>query len=306
MSLIMLAIGGLLALLGVYAMASGFPVIEVERGWAMVISGAVLLSGGLVVAALGIVVRTINGLKGGFLTVAAPSHHDVPSLAPSVVATPAQQAAEPVPAFAVAAPAVAAVLATSAGYGAGHEAAPHEAAEPHHEPEVREPAVEPVDHVPEDHSPEPVAAEPAPHEMFERKPFGQGWHEQDFSAFDLDAPHEPVAVHTPEPPSAPEPHPLEPREVPSALDHAEPAHEPTPVHVSEPAPEPVVDHAAEPVADAPSTALETPPNSLSVIGRYDSDGTSYVMYSDGSIEAQSETGVFRFNSMAELKAFIEG
>ena len=45
---------------------------------------------------------------------------------------------------------------------------------------------------------------------------------------------------------------------------------------------------------------------LSVIGRYDSDGTSYVMYSDGSIEAQSEAGVFRFNSMAELKAFIEG
>ena len=43
-----------------------------------------------------------------------------------------------------------------------------------------------------------------------------------------------------------------------------------------------------------------------MIGRYDSDGTSYVMYSDGSIEAQSETGVFRFNSMAELKAFIEG
>ena len=42
-----------------------------------------------------------------------------------------------------------------------------------------------------------------------------------------------------------------------------------------------------------------------MIGRYESDGTSYVMYADGAIEAQSEAGVYRFASMAELKAFIE-
>ena len=35
------------------------------------------------------------------------------------------------------------------------------------------------------------------------------------------------------------------------------------------------------------------------------DGTTYVMFSDGSIEAQSEQGVYRFGSMAELKAFFE-
>ncbi|MCX8255424.1 MAG: hypothetical protein OTI36_15695, partial [Beijerinckiaceae bacterium] len=92
-------------------------------------------------------------------------------------------------------------------------------------------------------------------------------------------------THEPAPHAvAPTPEPLLPSEAPAA------AHEPAP----------------EPVAEAPSTAPETPEGNLSVIGRYDSDGTSYVMYSDGSIEAQSESGVFRFGSMAELKAFIEG
>jgi hypothetical protein len=42
-----------------------------------------------------------------------------------------------------------------------------------------------------------------------------------------------------------------------------------------------------------------------VIGRYESGGTSYVMFADGSIEASTENGVFRFASMAELKSFIE-
>jgi hypothetical protein len=44
---------------------------------------------------------------------------------------------------------------------------------------------------------------------------------------------------------------------------------------------------------------------LVIVGRYESEGTSYVMYADGSIEARSERGVFHFQSMAELKAFME-
>ena len=56
----------------------------------------------------------------------------------------------------------------------------------------------------------------------------------------------------------------------------------------------------------PATAAETPASEAAVIGRYEADGTSYIMYADGSIEAQSEGGIYRFRSMAELKAFIEG
>ncbi len=48
-----------------------------------------------------------------------------------------------------------------------------------------------------------------------------------------------------------------------------------------------------------------PPAEPSLIGRYEAEGTAYLMFDDGSIEAQSEAGVFRFASMADLKAFIE-
>jgi hypothetical protein len=59
---------------------------------------------------------------------------------------------------------------------------------------------------------------------------------------------------------------------------------------SEPAPEP---EAAE--------QNEGPPT---VIGTYNSGENKYVMYSDGSIEAETPQGFFRFSSLDELKEFI--
>jgi hypothetical protein len=41
-----------------------------------------------------------------------------------------------------------------------------------------------------------------------------------------------------------------------------------------------------------------------VIGTYNSGDNKYVMFSDGSIEAQTPSGVFRFQSLDELKEFI--
>jgi hypothetical protein len=55
--------------------------------------------------------------------------------------------------------------------------------------------------------------------------------------------------------------------------------------------------------DAPEALHPAP--SPAIIGHYESDGTVYVMFADGSIEARSESGVYRFGSMAELKAFVE-
>lgn len=68
----------------------------------------------------------------------------------------------------------------------------------------------------------------------------------------------------------------------------------------EPAPEP------EP---AEAEALREPasteePRSATVIGTYNSGDNTYVMFSDGSIEAQTPGGVFRFQSLDELKQFI--
>lgn len=60
-----------------------------------------------------------------------------------------------------------------------------------------------------------------------------------------------------------------------------------------------------PLAAEPEGAEQAAADEPSVIGRYEAEGTSYIMFSDGSIEAQSERGVARFGSMAELKAYFE-
>jgi hypothetical protein len=41
-----------------------------------------------------------------------------------------------------------------------------------------------------------------------------------------------------------------------------------------------------------------------VVGTYSSGGNTYIMYSDGSIRAETPTGLYRFDSLDELKAFI--
>ena len=42
-----------------------------------------------------------------------------------------------------------------------------------------------------------------------------------------------------------------------------------------------------------------------VVGRYEANGASYVLFSDGTIEVETETGTHRFASMADLKEHIE-
>jgi hypothetical protein len=72
---------------------------------------------------------------------------------------------------------------------------------------------------------------------------------------------------------------------------------------SEPEPEPPEAEHEPSYHMAP--AVEPPIAEPAIIGRYEAEGTSYLMFADGSIEAQSAAGIFRFASMAELKAFIE-
>lgn len=62
--------------------------------------------------------------------------------------------------------------------------------------------------------------------------------------------------------------------------------------------------------DASPAPEDTAPDSSkrtatpTVVGTYDSGGNHYVMFSDGSIEAETPNGVFRFASLDELKDFI--
>jgi len=70
-------------------------------------------------------------------------------------------------------------------------------------------------------------------------------------------------------------------------------------------PEPPAEEAAleEPSQEPP--APTSGQGELAIVGQYESEGTSYIMYSDGSIEARTEHAVFHFKSIAELKAFME-
>jgi hypothetical protein len=54
----------------------------------------------------------------------------------------------------------------------------------------------------------------------------------------------------------------------------------------------------------PEAQAEEPATATTIIGTYTSGDNRYVMYSDGSIEAETPQGLFHFNSLDELKDFI--
>ena len=60
-----------------------------------------------------------------------------------------------------------------------------------------------------------------------------------------------------------------------------------------------------PVDSTEAVAAAQEPSEPAIIGRYETEGTLYVMYADGSIDAETATGIFRFESLAALKAHIE-
>jgi hypothetical protein len=53
-------------------------------------------------------------------------------------------------------------------------------------------------------------------------------------------------------------------------------------------------------------AIETPEAPPSLIGRYSSGGASYMIFADGSIEAETRDGTFRFASMGDFKHYLAG
>ncbi|CAN1508675.1 hypothetical protein MCEMSEM23_00711 [Rhabdaerophilaceae bacterium] len=83
---------------------------------------------------------------------------------------------------------------------------------------------------------------------------------------------------------------------------------------AEPEPQPEVTPRAVPglIADADSAALDAanvalePLDKLEIVGAYDSGGTRFTMYSDGSVTAVGENVDRRFPSLDALRAFIDG
>jgi hypothetical protein len=72
----------------------------------------------------------------------------------------------------------------------------------------------------------------------------------------------------------------------------------------EPASEPESPAEPEPAAEAAPAAEDEVPEPV-VVGRYNAGSASYVMYSNGMIEVETDSGTHQFASMQDLKAFIE-
>ncbi len=51
-------------------------------------------------------------------------------------------------------------------------------------------------------------------------------------------------------------------------------------------------------------AIAHPEAAPQVVGRYTAGGAKYMIYSDGTIEAETEEGAFRFASMGEFKSYV--
>jgi hypothetical protein len=68
--------------------------------------------------------------------------------------------------------------------------------------------------------------------------------------------------------------------------------------------EPAVSEKADQETPSEAEAASDEQGPATVIGTYNSGDNKYVMFSDGSIEAQTPSGTFRFQSLDELKEFI--
>jgi hypothetical protein len=53
-------------------------------------------------------------------------------------------------------------------------------------------------------------------------------------------------------------------------------------------------------------ALQEPEAAPTLVGRYSAGGANYMIFSDGTIEAETDQGAFRFASMNDFKKYLAG
>lgn len=259
---------------GCAAVIQGFPYVRLESGLAMVIAGSVAASSGAVLLGLGVLALSFRRVARAIAQIPASGPREAtPLAAPNPAPPPAPIAADEGRGRPPILPAAPAFIVPSV-------------VEPPFDPE--RPRIEPN----LDFRPETVAPMPA----------------------DLPKPvRADLTPQPPAPPAIPRGPILPPREAPK-LEMPQPA-APRP----EPAPAagviaPEDDLFAAPESPPEPTARPTPapeptapgPETRTVVGRYASGGNTYVMFENGSIEAETPQGRFTFASLDELKAFVDG
>lgn len=341
MAWLLVAVGALMAAAGLYVIGYSALNTRFEEYWTAMTAGSTLVAGGIITVAIGFATRALRDLRAQLSihpvavtaspTAAIAPPASLPANEPERLlkrpTEPMPQALQPPPLQQeIAAPSSIATPAPA------HEAEPleppHTAAAPTSVPVAHELPVAPPEAVPGDlitaaeqyhpgpaHPPEDeFAAAPPPIDDMKPEPprpvsprssephqMPDDWLDRAFADLDQELPinapalRSPVTPYRQDVPVKTEPHPLRPAPSP------DPAHAPN----RELATAPSVVAAPNSQEPAPAPPPASQPPTSAVIGRYEADGTSYVMYADGSIEAQSSAGVYRFSSMAELKSFIE-
>ncbi len=367
MSYLVLALGALLSLCGAFAIYAGFGIIQVERGWASVIAGASVLSGGIVTIALGFILHKLSGLhtllKSGKGLTPMPrgaAENDAgelrpePGLAFNPEASMVSEVGTPTAVMPPAAslrswpqrqtrPNLAAARSVLKPRGASpsargtiepdfapprhpiiSRAAPGVSSatmEPPYEPGIAIPGEAAAATSEDEGQTRPASATEAPAESAsdaERQP----------GLFDgekaIEPPIETELQETRPGPGEPVTE-SGPREAWSAEaasidaifgeDHLverdptldarkEGAIEPASLDLAPPF-KSETPPSEDPLQRSAQVALAAGEAGLTIVGRFETEGTTYVMYAGGSIEARSERGVFHFKSMAELKSFLE-
>jgi hypothetical protein len=331
----LLALSSVMILGGIAAVVQGFPYVRLESGLAMVIGGSTAASAGVVLLGLTAIVYRLLKLHGAVSEWRTASPQiDIPA-APSAGTVPWEASTPEAPAFAAPEvappqrPSLAGIGAAGAGAaglaglslgalrpgGRGSEPVfedPAPSAEP--QPSVAEPLL--PDLLPETapprasdddlfRAPEPAHA-PAP--AFSEPVTASVVAPRDEERIEVDPPavgpiglrsflDEPAPAPTAQAPSAqPEPSPEPEASASQELQGSGPqdeAQEPEARELEVQEPE-----AQEPESEA--TAAEE----RHAVGSYASGANTYVMFSDGSIEADTPRGRFTFGSLDELKSFV--
>jgi hypothetical protein len=265
---------------GCAAVIQGFPYVRLESGLAMVIAGSVAASSGAVLLGLGVLAVSFRRVARAIEQVPTSGPRQVPPESAPLATTLSPPGAAP----------------NTADEGRARlpilPAAPAFIVPPVVEPpfDPERPRIEPnLDLPPEAASPvpadlpKPVRAEPT-----------------------LYAPASPNVPRGPILPSQPETPRSEKAQSVGVQSAGVIAPEDDLFAAPESPPGPEVESSRPPSAAADPAPSVPRPDTRTVVGRYASGGNTYVMFENGSIEAETPQGRFTFASLDELKAFVDG
>jgi hypothetical protein len=336
MIIALLALAVAMILGGLLAAVLGWDIVLVERGWTMVIAGSITAASGALLLGITAAVSKLVKIQAELMRLHAglnePDATQLPSSSELSVAAlaggmlggmagPKAEEEQPtLPLFAKDAPANDIEPVRAAERDEAPEPVVPPALRAYPEPEaVREPDPASDDDLTEAKVPEFLFAERYREDRYEEETYAPVRPpELDETLYARDPAEEQGSDIVPEEPPEPIQEPVqEPVPEPAAvIEDDRPAEaivetrtELVPA-IEEPAAQPDEERAEteerdeEPVVASAGDKADEERSDLAIVGTYTSGDNTYVMFSNGSIEAQTPRGVFQFESLDELKAFI--